>query len=158
MGCFNTINIDCPNCGKTHHFQSKSGSCELQTWSISAMPPEDISGIVGDTVVCSVCHVIYGVPSVRDNCLQDFSQYVKVEEVEEEEEKPWDMSVKMLQALYFDKYPHKDNKSVEAQFTLLRHDFDEMQNCHLKADVVVYMRRIDYRKKVIYKLIMGSKG
>lgn len=62
MGCYNTIVIPCPECGTTHEFQTKSGSCGMKTYHISNVPLEDFAGIVGDSVECEKCGTVFGVP------------------------------------------------------------------------------------------------
>ena len=55
MGIFNTIMVNCPNCGSKIEFQSKSGSCILATYHISNCPEEEIEGIIGESWCCDNC-------------------------------------------------------------------------------------------------------
>jgi len=38
MGCYDTIIINCPKCNEEHYFQSKSGDCVLNNYSLENCP------------------------------------------------------------------------------------------------------------------------
>lgn len=40
MGCFDTIRVPCPSCGKRHDCQSKSGPCNLRTYNLENAPQD----------------------------------------------------------------------------------------------------------------------
>ena len=42
MGMFNTVLVNCPKCGKTHEFQSKSGNCTLEEYNLKECPTDVI--------------------------------------------------------------------------------------------------------------------
>lgn len=52
MGVYNKIFVNCPNCGELVEFQSKSGSCMLESFHIKSVPENEVQGILGDTRVC----------------------------------------------------------------------------------------------------------
>ena len=58
MGCFDTVKIPCPNCGKIYTDQSKSGPCNLKTYSLSNVPLSVIGGLCWDEDIftCSKCN------------------------------------------------------------------------------------------------------
>jgi hypothetical protein len=40
MGCFDTVMVPCPDCGLEEGFQSKSGICHLEVWSLKECPSD----------------------------------------------------------------------------------------------------------------------
>lgn len=38
MGLFDTINFQCPNCGRMIQAQSKSGNCDLKEYDVTSVP------------------------------------------------------------------------------------------------------------------------
>lgn len=58
MGVYNTILVECPECGKEVEFQSKWGDCSLAVYKISRVPERDLAGIIGDVVECECGHLI----------------------------------------------------------------------------------------------------
>ena len=77
MGCFNYVHVDCPPCGETVEFQSKSGSCEMNTYHISNLPANDIDGILGDMEECPHCGFIVQIEHADDVPRMDFSYLVR---------------------------------------------------------------------------------
>lgn len=55
MGIYNTILANCPDCGAQVEFQSKTGNSTLNVYHVSAMPYEDLKGIIGDSWSCGNC-------------------------------------------------------------------------------------------------------
>ena len=40
MGLYDTILVECPNCGTEHEFQSKSGKCMMRTYTLHDCPKD----------------------------------------------------------------------------------------------------------------------
>lgn len=76
MGLYNEIQVDCPKCDQTVTFQSKSGECELRTYHITNMPPEDFAGILGDCEECEHCGTVVAIDGGSPP-REDFTHYVK---------------------------------------------------------------------------------
>lgn len=38
MGCYDTVLVNCPKCGEEHNFQSKSGECLLEYYTLENCP------------------------------------------------------------------------------------------------------------------------
>lgn len=55
MGMFDTITFKCPACGRVNDFQTKSGDCDLSTYSTKSVPVDIAKAIDGRTVFCSHC-------------------------------------------------------------------------------------------------------
>jgi len=55
MGMYNTIIVNCPNCGKEIKFQTKSGSRLDSEYSIKNVPKIEVKGIMGDRRTCPQC-------------------------------------------------------------------------------------------------------
>lgn len=58
MGVFNRILVTCPACGAEVEFQTKSGSCQMKSYPISSVPPREVEGILGESVICNCGHFI----------------------------------------------------------------------------------------------------
>jgi hypothetical protein len=55
MGCFNSVKIACPKCGKVNELQSKAGSCEMEVFDPRLVPPAEAVDLDGTTCDCSHC-------------------------------------------------------------------------------------------------------
>lgn len=55
MGMYDSLNVDCPKCGKELEFQSKSGACALYNYEKDNLPPDVAIGMNGDVVRCQFC-------------------------------------------------------------------------------------------------------
>jgi len=55
MGCFDTLLIPCPSCGKVRHEQSKAGSCILVDYSIDEAPANILADLSGTVFICKRC-------------------------------------------------------------------------------------------------------
>lgn len=57
MGCFDTVRLPCPQCGKIYEAQSKGGSCGSFTYEFEYAPASVIGDISwpGDIFVCAGC-------------------------------------------------------------------------------------------------------
>lgn len=40
MGMFDTIYVNCPNCGEQNEFQTKSGQCTLECYTLEDCPSD----------------------------------------------------------------------------------------------------------------------
>lgn len=76
MGVYNSIYVPCPDCGNNIEFQSKSGSCQLSTYSISDCPEKEVEGIMGDSWCCENCGADV-VIAKKEERSKDFSHLVK---------------------------------------------------------------------------------
>ena len=52
MGMFNRIWVTCPKCKDQVEFQTKSGTCVLDSWSLEDAPNIEVRGIIDDTNRC----------------------------------------------------------------------------------------------------------
>ena len=75
MGMFNTIIVECPNCGKEIEFQTKSGTKMLERYYIDKVPEEEIQGILGQTERCYECNQIIEIEPVHRE-YKDYSYLV----------------------------------------------------------------------------------
>ena len=78
MGLFNRIWVDCPDCGSSVEFQSKSGDCTLADYHISHMPTTDLAGIIGDVEECRSCGNTVSIGEPRESSrFENFSNLVQ---------------------------------------------------------------------------------
>ena len=54
MGMFDTVWLNCPNCGSHDEIQTKSGACLLNNFSLHEAPMDVLSGVLG-TEHCPSC-------------------------------------------------------------------------------------------------------
>lgn len=61
MGMFDSLYMDCPNCGhkKSLEFQSKSGECLLNEYTVENIPNEVLAGLHSYGSKCRNCGKIY---------------------------------------------------------------------------------------------------
>jgi len=45
MGCFDTVLIDCPNCGEEYEAQSKGGECTLSYYTLENCPMDVLEDV-----------------------------------------------------------------------------------------------------------------
>jgi len=45
MGCFDSVMVPCPKCGKKHEFQSKSGRCCLDEYELADAPSDVMENV-----------------------------------------------------------------------------------------------------------------
>jgi len=45
MGMFDTVLVKCPKCGEEHEFQSKSGDCSLDVYTLENCPDDVLYNI-----------------------------------------------------------------------------------------------------------------
>lgn len=55
MGMYDSVVVNCPDCGKIVEFQSKAGKCEMETYSISSVPTEIALDLDMKKETCSSC-------------------------------------------------------------------------------------------------------
>lgn len=55
---FNSIYVPCRKCGNRVEFQTKSGTCILDSWDIENAPNIEVEGIIGDSWRCNCGHLI----------------------------------------------------------------------------------------------------
>ena len=72
MGCFDTVLVPCPKCGKLSGFQSKSGECLLRQYTLENCPEEVLGGVNNNAPnTCGMCNTKYyvsitGIPKIWD--------------------------------------------------------------------------------------------
>jgi hypothetical protein len=62
MGMYDTVTVPCPQCGTLSDFQSKSGDCKLNEFTLADAPDDvlrDINRHAPNT--CAKCGVLFGV-------------------------------------------------------------------------------------------------
>lgn len=59
MGCFDTVLVNCPGCGKSNEIQSKAGDCILQTFLLDDAPDVIKSDLNGEEIECQQCGAVY---------------------------------------------------------------------------------------------------
>jgi len=55
MGMFDSLYVNCPECGKELEFQSKSGECALSAYTEKDLEAFVAIGMDGDIVRCKYC-------------------------------------------------------------------------------------------------------
>lgn len=45
MGCFDTVWVPCPKCGKKYPAQSKSGECNLEDYQLAECPTDVLANV-----------------------------------------------------------------------------------------------------------------
>ena len=55
MGMFDSVIVNCPECGTAVEFQSKAGCCELKRYSHRSVPQEIAIDIDGQHQFCKAC-------------------------------------------------------------------------------------------------------
>jgi hypothetical protein len=45
MGMYDSVMVNCPQCGKEHEFQSKSGDCLLEVYTLENCPDDVIANV-----------------------------------------------------------------------------------------------------------------
>ena len=55
MGMFNTIEITCPSCGGIVEYQSKGGSCQMETLAKEAVTLCELADIADEVETCVHC-------------------------------------------------------------------------------------------------------
>lgn len=78
MGMFDSVYANCPNCGKSLEFQSKSGSCLLRTYDVKSVPLCVVSGCNGDEQQCECGSLVkISVPMTQPQNIQMSVEIVK---------------------------------------------------------------------------------
>lgn len=55
MGLYDSVNVNCWQCGEVIELQSKSGNCIMNTYTLNDVPPDVIGGLAGEEGVCPKC-------------------------------------------------------------------------------------------------------
>jgi RNase P subunit RPR2 len=45
MGMYDSVMVNCPQCGKEHEFQSKSGDCLLEVYTLENCPDDVMANV-----------------------------------------------------------------------------------------------------------------
>jgi len=45
MGCYDTVEVPCPECGKVEYFQSKGGDCRMANYTLDYAPNDVLDDI-----------------------------------------------------------------------------------------------------------------
>ena len=62
MGMFDTIEVKCPNCGKTEDFQTKGGGCFLRYYNLKNAPEDVLSDVNRHSpYTCAKCGIKFEV-------------------------------------------------------------------------------------------------
>jgi len=62
MGMYDTINVPCPNCGKTAEFQTKSGPCNLDVYDLYNVPVDVLMDVNRHApATCAACGTLFEV-------------------------------------------------------------------------------------------------
>lgn len=62
MGMFDTVTVPCPTCGERREFQSKSGECKLETYTLDDAPDDVLLDVNRHSPLrCHVCGTRYSV-------------------------------------------------------------------------------------------------
>lgn len=62
MGMYDTVMVPCPQCGKRAEFQSKSGECHLETYSLDDAPDDVLLDVNRHAPMdCGKCGARFGV-------------------------------------------------------------------------------------------------
>lgn len=56
MGCFNTIKLKCKECKSSIEYQSKAGSCNLETYHINSSPLWELAELQQYGFTCDKCN------------------------------------------------------------------------------------------------------
>jgi hypothetical protein len=72
MGMYDSVMVNCPECGAEVEFQSKSGDCLLMVYHASGVPSEIARDIEGDREICRcgcVMRLAYVKPPAKLVCM-----------------------------------------------------------------------------------------
>lgn len=62
MGMFDTVQVNCPRCGKEADFQSKSGDCTLRNYLLAEAPLNVLADVNRHSpAICQGCKTPFGV-------------------------------------------------------------------------------------------------
>jgi hypothetical protein len=62
MGMYDTVTVPCPTCGEHGEFQSKSGDCKLETYTLDDAPDDVLRGVNRHSpLCCHKCGTLYAV-------------------------------------------------------------------------------------------------
>lgn len=55
MGLFDSVYVQCPECGEDVEFQSKAGECSLASYTLDDVPDVVLHGVGDDCEICMKC-------------------------------------------------------------------------------------------------------
>jgi len=61
MGMYDTVLVKCPKCGKEHEFQTKSGECFLDVYTLKDCPDDVILNINRHSPCACICGEVFQV-------------------------------------------------------------------------------------------------
>ena len=62
MGMYDTVTVLCPTCGECGEFQSKSGACNLETYTLDDAPDDVLRGVNRHAPIrCRKCGTLFAV-------------------------------------------------------------------------------------------------
>ena len=62
MGMYDSVMVKCPNCGKENEFQSKSGECYLNVYTLENCPDNVMADVNRHSpCICEYCGISYEV-------------------------------------------------------------------------------------------------
>lgn len=56
MGCFDSVYVQCPACGKRTEIQSKAGDCSFGEYQLYNAPPAILGALHGEIQTCDHCN------------------------------------------------------------------------------------------------------
>jgi hypothetical protein len=66
MGMYDTVWVKCPKCKTKNEFQSKSGDCYLENYSLKKCPPDVLANVNRHSPIkCEKCDTLYEVDIAR---------------------------------------------------------------------------------------------
>ena len=70
MGCFDTVIVPCPKCGKEEQFQSKSGGCFLQEVDLSSCPNDILQDVNRHSPYLCECGIYFEVDIIQKKSIE----------------------------------------------------------------------------------------
>ncbi len=61
MGCFDTVMVPCPKCGKMAEFQSKGGDCAMRVYGLNDAPADVLQDVNRHGAHVCRCGVVFKV-------------------------------------------------------------------------------------------------
>ena len=62
MGLYDSVMVKCPNCGTENEFQSKSGDCLLEDYTLENCPDDVLENVNRHAPIdCIVCDILYSI-------------------------------------------------------------------------------------------------
>lgn len=61
MGCYDTVVVNCPKCGREHYLQSKGGECLLKEYTLKNCPVDVLSDVNRHAPFNCECGVVFDI-------------------------------------------------------------------------------------------------